>query len=184
MGWVAPGRARVSASNRETASDYSKGLALQPRDFATSHGLLAAVALGGAVLLVAAELSPLYEVVVGALETERRSVTGGSSHGYALAAVALAAAAMALGALRGARGAAAALVALGGAALLVALAIDAPKTRRSATLPEAVAFADARARAGSGLALEVVGGAAVLVAGGLMLALGAPRPLTRGGRGG
>ncbi len=70
------------------------------------------------------------------------------------------------------------------AALLVALAIDAPKTRRSATLPEAVAFADARARAGSGLALEVVGGAAVLVAGGLMLALGAPRPLTRGGRGG
>jgi hypothetical protein len=47
-----------------------------------------------------------------------------------------------------------------------------------------VAFADARARAGSGLALEVVGGAALLVTGALMLALGTPRPLTRGGRGG
>jgi hypothetical protein len=169
----------VSASDRGTASDYSKGLALQRRDFATSHALLAAVALAGAGLLVAAELSPLYTVVVGALETPRRSVSGGSSHAYALVVVALAAAAMALGALRGARGAAAALGALGAVVLLFALAIDAPKTRRSATLPEAVAFADARARAGSGLALEVAGGAALLVAGGLMLALGAPSPPRR-----
>ena len=174
----------MSASAREAASDYSKGIAPHPRDFATSHGLLAAVALAGAVLLVAAELSPLYTVVVGALETERRSVSGGSSHGYALVLVALAAAAMAFGALRGARGAALALVALGAVVLLVALAIDAPKTRRSSGLPEAVAFADARARAGSGLSLELAGGAAVLLAGALMLALGAPRPLARGSRDG
>ena len=130
------------------------------------------------MLLVAAELSPLYTVVVGALETPRRSVSGGSSHGYALVLVALAAVAMAVGALRGARAAAAALVALGAVALLVALAIDLPDTRGSAALPEAVAYADARARAGSGLALEIAGGAALVVAGGLLLVLGRARRAT------
>ncbi len=173
----------MSASAREAASDYSKATSLRRGDFATSHALLAAVALAGAVLLVAAECSPLYTVVVGALETERRSVSGGSSHAYALVLVALAAAAMAFGALRGARGAAGALVALGAVVAVVALAIDAPKTRSSGTLPEAVAFADARAQAGRGLALELAGGAALLVAGGLALALGAPRPLRRRGAG-
>ncbi len=172
----------MSATARGTASDYSKGIGLGPRDFATSHGLLGAVALAGAVLLVAAECSTLYTVVVGALETERRSVSGGSSHAYALVLVAFLAAAMAFGALRGARAAAAALVVLGAVVLLVALAIDAPKTRESAALAEAVAYADARARAGAGLGLELAGGAALLVAGGLMLALGAPRRLTRGVR--
>ena len=174
----------MSASAREAASDYSKATSLRRGDFLTSHALLAAVALAGGVLLVAAECSPLYAVVVGALETERRSVTGGSSHAYALVLVALAAAAMAFGALRGARAAARALVVLGAVVLLVGLAIDAPKTRRAATLPEAVTFADARAQAGRGLALELAGGAALLVAGALMLVLGAPRPLTRGARDG
>jgi hypothetical protein len=169
----------VSASARGTASDYSKGSPLHRGDFATSHGLLAALAVAGAALLVVAELSPLYTIVVGALGTPRRSVSGGSSHGYALVAVAVVAVAMAYGALRGARRPAAALVALGCVVLLVALAIDAPKTRRSAGLPEAVAYADARAQAGSGFALEIAGGVALVVAGGLMLALGAPQPLRR-----
>jgi hypothetical protein len=169
----------MSASAREAASNYSKGHAPKPGDLATSHGLLGAVALAGAALLVAAELSPLYTVVVGALETQRRSVSGGSSHAWALVAVALVAAVMAYGVARGARGAGAALVALGAVVLLVALGIDGPKTRRAAELPEAVAYADARARAGRGLHLELAGGAALLFAGGVAFALGAPRPLTR-----
>jgi hypothetical protein len=140
---------------------------------------MAVVALAGAALLVAAELSPLYTVVVGALGTPRRSASAGSSHGYALAIVAITAVAMTAGALRGARAAATALVVLGAVALVVAFAIDAPKTHRSGTLPEAVAFADARAQAGRGLALEIAGGVALIVAGGLMLAFGAPRPLRR-----
>ncbi|MDX6681459.1 MAG: hypothetical protein QOG94_1498 [Solirubrobacteraceae bacterium] len=155
----------MSASARGTASDYSKGPAIHPAHLPLLHRLLAATALAGALLLLAAEASPLYTVVVGALETPRRSVTAGAHHDYALALVALAALAMALGALRGARAAAAALAVLGAVALLVALAIDLPDTRGSGTLPEAVAFADARAQAGRGLALEIAGGVALLVAG-------------------
>ena len=170
----------MSASARGTASDYSKGSGLARADFLTTHGLLAGVAVAGAVLLVVAELSPLYTVVVGALQTPRRSVTGGASHAYALVALALAAALMAYGALRGSRGAAAALVALGAVVLLLALAVDAPKTRRSATLPEAVAFTDAQAKAGRGLALEIAGGLTLILAGGLMLAIGEPRPIRSG----
>jgi hypothetical protein len=134
------------------------------------RGALAATAVAGALLLLVAELSPLYYVVVGALGTPRRSVTAGSHHGYAQAVVALAAPAMTLGALRGARAAAAALAVLGAVAVLVALVIDLPDTRGSATLPEAIAFADARTQAGRGLALEIAGGLALLGAGlGLLL---------------
>jgi hypothetical protein len=161
----------VSASARGTASDYSKGFSLQRGDLVSSRGLLAALALAGAVLLVAAELSPLYTVVVGALETPRRTVTAGSHHGYALAFVAVAAALMALGALRGARAAALALVALGVVALVVALAVDRPATRSTGTLPEAIAYADARARARAGLTLEITGGALLLVSGGVLFGL-------------
>ena len=38
---------------------------------------LPAVALAGAALLLAAELSPLYTVVVGSLDTPRRTVSAG-----------------------------------------------------------------------------------------------------------
>ena len=82
---------------------------------------------------------------------------------------------MAYGALRGSRAAAGAVAVLGAVALVVALAIDAPDTRRTSTLPEAVAYADARAQAGRGFGLEIAGGAVLVAAGGLMLALGAPR---------
>ncbi len=170
----------MSASARGTASDYSKGIWLRRGDFATARGLIAALALAGAVLLVAAELSPLYTVVVGALQTPRRSVSGGSAHGYALALLALCAAAMAYGVARGARPAGGALVAIGAVTLLVALAIDLPATTDSSPEPESVSYADARARAGSGFALEIAGGAALVVAGGLALLGGARSPRARG----
>lgn len=164
----------MNAPARGTASDYSKGTALHRGDFVAP----AALALAGAALLVVAELSPLYTVVVGALETPRRSVSAGASHGWVLALVALAAAVMALGALRGARGAALALVALGVVTLLVAGAVDAPRAERSDGLPEATAYADARAKPGRALALELAGGCALLVAGAVALVRGS-RPRAR-----
>ena len=165
----------MSASARGTASDYSKGVGLRPRDLSLLAGVLAAVAVAGALLLLAAELSPLYTVVVGALGTPRRSVTAGSHHGYALVLVALAALAMTAGALRGAPAAAIALAVLGAVALIVALVIDLPDTRATGTLREALSFADARARAGRALGLEIAGGAALIVAGiGLLLSARAP----------
>ena len=60
------------------------------------------VAVLGAALLVVAEFSPVYEVVIGALEIVRRSVDGADNHSYALLILAVLALPMALGALRGA----------------------------------------------------------------------------------
>jgi hypothetical protein len=160
----------VSASARRTVSDYSKGPASRRGDLASWRGLLAVLAFAGAALLVAAELSPLYTVVVGALQTPRRSVSGGEAHGYGLLIVALSGAAKAWACMRGSRPAGAALVVIGAVALFVALVIDLPDTGSTASLPEAVAYADARAQAGSGFALEIAGGVALIVAGALALA--------------
>ncbi len=168
----------MSASARGTATDYSKGPASRRGDLARRRGLLAGLALAGAVLLVAAELSPLYTVVVGALQTPRRSVSGGEAHGYGLLIVGLAGAGLAVGVLRGWRPAGGALILAGAAALLVALAIDLPATRDTSPQPEAVAYADARATAAGGFTLELAGGAVLILAGGLTLALG-----SAGGRG-
>jgi hypothetical protein len=165
----------VSASDRGTATDYSKGAATGRANPVLARRLLAAIAIAAAALLFVAELSPLYTVVVGSLQAPRRSVPAGSAHGHALAIVALAAVAMAAVAQRGSRGAAAAVAALGAVALLVALAIDLPATRRSGTLPESVAFADAHARVAGAFALEIAGGVALLVSGGLMLVLATVR---------
>jgi len=143
---------------------------------APPRALLAGLAFAGAVLLVAAELSPLYTVVVGALQTPRRSVSGGEAHGYGLLIVALAGATMALAVLRGSRPAGVALVVIGAVALFVAFVIDLPDTGSSTSLPEAVAYADARAKAASGFALEIAGGAAMIAAGALALVLRRPRP--------
>lgn len=147
-------------------------------DFPTPTVLLAALAVAGALLLGIAELSPLYTVVVGSLQTPRRTVTCGSNHGYALALVALAALTMVAGSLRGARPAALALVALGAAALVVALAVDGPDTRASGSLPEAIDFTGAHARPASGYTLEIAGAIVLIVAGGgLVVMLG--RALSR-----
>jgi hypothetical protein len=79
---------------------------------------------------------------------------------------------MTLPALRGARAPAVALLALGAAALVIALAIDLPDTRGSGQLPEALAYEDAQARAGTGLGLELAGGALLVGAGVLLLLAG------------
>jgi hypothetical protein len=166
----------MSASADGTASDYSKGAFGGRAGFATLPGIAAALALAAVALLVVAEFSTVVRVVVGSLETEKRTVTGHANHGYALLVVALAAVPLTLLALRGARAAAAALVALGAVVLVVALAIDLPDTRQSERLPESVAFEDARAQAGPALALELAGGLLLVLSGGLLVMLGRTRP--------
>lgn len=165
----------MTASADGTASHYSKGGAASRAGIATLHAVAAALALVGVALLVAAEFSTVVRVVVGSLETEKRSVTGHANHGYALLFLALAAVVFGLLALRGARAAAVALVAVGAAALVVALTVDLPDTRASAELPESVSFEDARAQAGPALGLEIAGGVALVLAGGLLVMLGPAR---------
>lgn len=132
----------------------------------------AGLALVAVVALAIAEFTTVFEVTVGSLEVVRRSATGGENHGYALLVVAIVAAAMTLLALRGARPPALALVALGVVALVIALVVDLPDTRRSGDLPESLAYENAQARAGSGLALELAGATLLIGAGGVLLAFG------------
>ena len=138
--------------------------------FVSARGAAAALALAvaGVVLLVAAELTTVYEVTVGGLEVVKRSATGGENHGYALLVVAAVAALMTVLALRGAQPPALAVAALGLVALAIALFIDLPDTRASGGLPESLAYEQARARAGAGLWLELLGGALLVVAGALL----------------
>lgn len=143
------------------------------------RSVFAGLAALGAALLVGAEFSPVYRVVVGTLEIERRSVQGADNHSYALLIVAALALPMALGALRGSRPAALALVALGATAVFVAVAIDLPDSRAAGRLPESVSFEDARARPARGLYGELLGGTLLAVAG-LALAVVRPGPSERG----
>jgi len=143
------------------------------------RAVAAALVVASVVLLVVAEFSVVVRVVVGSLETERRTVTGHADHDWALLLVAIAAVPLALGALRGARPAAAALVALGIVAILIALVVDLPKTRESGTLPESTSFEDAHAKAGPGLAYEIAGGVGLVLAGGLLLVAPALTPSSR-----
>jgi hypothetical protein len=171
----------VSAQASEATEDYSKG----PLPARVPAGALRA-ALGGlgavgAIVLLVGEFTPVVEIVVGSLSTVQRRVDGGDNHGHALLVVALAALPLAWIAARGigpARPAALGLAALGLVALVVALTVDLPDTRRSGNLPESVAFESARARAGDGLTLEIAGGALLLVSGGLLAAPGPRGPRT------
>jgi len=130
--------------------------------------LAAGLSIVGAVLLVAAEFSTVFEITVGSLEVVKRDATGGENHGYALLVVAVFGVVLTMLGRRGAgRAAGLELIALGVVALVVALAVDLPDTRGSGRLPESLAYEDARARAGAALGLEIAGGALLLAAGAL-----------------
>jgi hypothetical protein len=142
----------------------------------TLRRVAGALALTAVVLLVVAELTTVLRVTVGSLDVVTRSTTGGENHGYALLVIALAAVVMTPLALRGATAPAAAVAALGAAALAIALLVDLPDTRASGQLREALAYENAQAHAGPGFALELVGGAALLGAGGLLVVSARRRP--------
>jgi hypothetical protein len=133
--------------------------------------------LAGAALLVAAEFSTLYEVVVVTTVPEGGSYSAGGHHGYALAAIAVGIVLMALGAvLGGSRPAAVALLVLALAALGIALAVDLPDVRETGLIGET--YDAARAEPRAGLYLEIAGGCAALVGAALIL-LARPQPRRR-----
>jgi DMSO reductase anchor subunit len=124
------------------------------------------------------EFLPLFEVVIGSLETERRSERGFENHAFAMLLLGVAAVPMALGARRGARPAMAAVAAIGVVALVIVLAVDLPSAREQGTLAESVAYEDARAEPALGFFVETLGAVLLIGAGGGMLLAGrdaAPR---------
>jgi hypothetical protein len=134
--------------------------------------------LAGAGLLVAAELSTLYEVVVVTTVPAGGSYSTGGHHGYAQAIVAAGIVVMTLGAvLGGSRPAAVAVLALAAASLAIALAIDLPDTRETGLIGRTYDAAEAEPRAG--LYLEIAGGCAALLGAALIL-VARPGPRRRG----
>ena len=161
---------------REATRDDSTGSRASRRDSGGSAQgrsaialALAAVAAVAAVLLIVSEFLPLYKVLVGALETERRSEVGWRNHAFAMLLLGLAAVPMLLGALRGARPAMWALAGIGVVALVIALTVDLSAARESGTLRESVSYEDAKAEPAIGFFIETLGGVLLLLAGGLLL---------------
>jgi|NGEPerStandDraft_6_1074524.scaffolds.fasta_scaffold63895_1 hypothetical protein len=139
--------------------------------------------LAGAVLLAAAEFSPLLSVHTGAQAAVVRTVQTGSHHSYALVPIALFAALLSVAAWR-ARNPLALLAigVLGVAALLIALLGDLPDAQASGLIGNlATRFAVASSTPDAGFYLETLGAVVLLLSAGAGLLLGpaAPRPARR-----
>jgi hypothetical protein len=148
----------------------------------------AAGALVGAALLGAADASTLYSVHVASRHAAVFSITTGKHDSYGLVPIAVLLALLAVLALGTARarargeawvrtpgrGTAAAIAALGLAALLIALIGDLPDAHAQGVLRLAGRLVLARARPGLGFYLETLGAVVALLAGVWGLLLGRP----------
>lgn len=129
----------------------------------------------GAVALVIAELTTLYEVHSGVRNAVVKSVGTGSNHGYAMAVIAGCAVVLALAASRTrSRPALLAVGALGVVALLIALVGDLPDAQASGLLPLGGGYTTASSSPTAGLYLETLGAVLLLIACGLGILLGGP----------
>jgi hypothetical protein len=142
-----------------------------------------AATLLGALLLVVAEFTTLFTVHVVGVSAPIKSVTTGSHNSYGLILVAVLAVVLAWAAVStGNRWALVALLAVGIAALLIALVGDLPDAQASGTVGSVQAgFKNASNKPSAGLYLETLGAIMLMIAGGCGLLLGAPG-ITRGPR--
>jgi hypothetical protein len=141
-------------------------------------GLILAGALLGALLLIVAEFTTLYQVHLATRLTPIGSVTSGSHNSYAMIPLALVGAGLGIGAWRsGSRPALLAVGVLGVVALLIALVGDLPDARAAGLAHQNSVSATATPSAG--LYMETLG-AVVLIAtcglGFLMLGFGSGGP--------
>jgi hypothetical protein len=116
----------------------------------------------GAILLLVADFTTLFEIKV--LTVTRESRSGGSHHSYAMVVLGLAALPMAYGATRGSRPAMAAMAGIGVIALLIALIGDLPDVNETGVIGRN--FTDAEASPGIGFFMETLGATLLVVAGG------------------
>lgn len=119
----------------------------------------------GALLLVVAELTPLFEIHTAASAAAVSSVTTGSHNAYALVPVALLAGALAFGFWQsGSRPALLAIGVLGVISLLIALLGDLPDAHASGLIGTASShYAVATARPSAGFYLETLGAVVLLI---------------------
>ncbi len=141
-----------------------------PHSDAVRAGLLIA-GCAGVAALVAATFTTVIRITVGAttrLAALDTHLSGWDRHGPALLVIAALALVMLAGAVRrGARPAVVAVIVCGAAALLVALAFDAPRLDDTGQVGRL--YSDASAGPGVGFWLELAGGALLVGAGGGLL---------------
>ena len=171
------GRARRTSRKDSTRSSASLGALLR---HAGLYGVLVfVVAVAGAVTLIVAEQSVIYEVDPARLACEDQVVNpeqrdqcvtkGYEQHSHALNLLGVIAILLAFGAgLARVRIAAMALIVIGAVVLAIALLGDLPDTDKTGQL--AVYFDEAETNPGPGLTLEIVGGVLLVAAGVLGLA--------------
>jgi hypothetical protein len=136
---------------------------------------LLALPLAGAGLLVAAELTTLYDIRVVTAVPEGGSFSTGGHHGYAQVVIAVGIAVMTIGAvLGGSRPAAVAVLVLAVGSLAIALLVDLPDVHETGLIGRTYDAAVAEPRAG--LYLEIAGGCAALLGAALILVV---RPAQR-----
>ena len=136
---------------------------------------LGGAAFVGAILLIVADFSTLYEIKAGKTDPAAvvKTTSGHAQHSFALVLLGIAALLMAYGATRrGSRPAMAALLTVGVVALVIALVGDLPDATSSGTFGRN--FADARAVRGSGFYLETIGAFLLVIAGSAGLFLSSP----------
>ncbi len=150
-----------------------------------SGGVRAAILAGallGALLLIVAEFTALYQVHTAASTTPVRSVGTGHNDSYALIPIALLAAALGIGIFRsGNRPALLAIGLIGLVALLIALLGDLPDAHATGLAGSAASrYVNASSTPSAGLYLETLG-AVLLIATCVLgfLMLGRPEPPAR-----
>jgi hypothetical protein len=176
MGWMfrARRRARMNVSRPEAEDEYSSDEGGWQRRFDRYRAGVLALGLLGAVILFAAELTPLLHVrTVAAHALPVRAVQTGPHDGWALIPIAVAVVLLSLWVWRsGSRLGMLAIGLLGLAALVIALARDLPDAHATGLVGSpARGLSTAQAHAAVGLYLETLGAAIVLVtaAAGLLL---------------
>ena len=164
----------MNVSRPEAEDEYSSGETVWRRRFARYRAGVLALGLLGAVILFAAELTPLLHVrTVAAHPLPVRTVATGAHDGWALTPIAAAVVLLSLWVWRsGSRLGLLAIGLLGAAALVIALARDLPDAHATGLVGSpAHGLHTALAHAAVGLYLETLGAAVALLtaAAGLLL---------------
>ncbi len=165
----------MNATPPEANYEYSRGTAASRRDSegsgrasSGSSAVTAGVLVGGllgALLLLVAEFTTLYNVRASQGGALIKSVSSGSNHSYAMIPIALLAALLAVAVWRTAsRPALLALGLLGVLALLIALVGDLPNAHSSGLVgSSATRYVSAASRPSAGFYMETLGAVLLLV---------------------
>lgn len=158
--------------------------AIGRRTAAPGRGAAAVVLAGsllGALLLLVAEFTSLYQVHVATSSTPIESISGGSNHSYAMIPIALLGAALGIGVWRsGSRPALLAVGVIGIVAVLIALVGDLPDAQATGLSGSATShYVNASSTPSAGLYLETLGGVLFIATCGLGFLMLGPRARAR-----